>query len=416
MTSSAELDARDPLAGFRDRFVHNSSEPELIYLDGNSLGRQPKAVTDVLTRVVNEEWGDRLIRGWNEGWLEIAGDVGGLIGELIGADPGEVTLAENTSACLYKVAVAALRERSSRPKVITDDENFPSDIQILRSACRSAGSSHEVEVVPTSTEADPAAALVDAIDESTAVVSLSHVAYRSGWRWELEAVNEAAQEAGALVVWDFSHSVGAVPIDVKKQGVDIAVGCTYKYLNGGPGAPAFMYVSSAQAALSNPVSGWFGSDRPFDFDHNSPPADGIQRFLTGTPHVVSAALIRPGVELLLEAGMSRVYEKSVRLTERFIDLCDKHLSEFGFEIRSPRDPGLRGSHVAVSHPQAQAVGLALLNEQSVIPDFRPPNLLRFGFAPLYISFAEVDATVARIVDVVEGGGVDRWEGDNPLVP
>ncbi len=416
MTSAAELDARDPLAGFRDRFVHNSSEPELIYLDGNSLGRQPKAVTDVLTRVVNEEWGDRLIRGWNEGWLEIAGDVGGLIGELIGADPGEVTLAENTSACLYKVAVAALRERSSRPKVITDDENFPSDIQILRSACRSAGSSHEVEVVPTSTEADPAAALVDAIDESTAVVSLSHVAYRSGWRWELEAVNEAAQEAGALVVWDFSHSVGAVPIDVKKQGVDIAVGCTYKYLNGGPGAPAFMYVSSAQAALSNPVSGWFGSDRPFDFDHNSPPADGIQRFLTGTPHVVSAALIRPGVELLLEAGMSRVYEKSVRLTERFIDLFDKHLSEFGFEIRTPRDPGLRGSHVAVSHPQAQAVGLALLNEQSVIPDFRPPNLLRFGFAPLYISFAEVDATVARIVDVVEGGGVDRWEGDNPLVP
>ena len=416
MISATELDAQDPLAGFRDRFVHNSSEPGLIYLDGNSLGRQPLAVADVVARVVDREWGDRLIRGWNEGWLEIADGVGDLIGEVLGARPGEVTLAENTSVCLYKAVVAALRERSPRQKVLTDDANFPSDIQILRSACRSAGSGQRVEVVETSATTDPAGALLDAIDESTAVVSLSHVAYRSGWRWDLKAVNRAARQAGALVVWDFSHSVGAIPIHVAAEGVDIAVGCTYKYLNGGPGAPAFIYVSSQQKGLSNPISGWFGSQKPFDFDHQSPPAKGIQRFLTGTPHVVSAALIQPGIELLLEAGMPRVYEKSVMLTERFIDLCDKQLAKFGFEIVTPLDPESRGSHVAVSHPEAQAVCLALLNEQSVIPDFRPPDLLRFGFAPLYISFADVDSTVKRIVDVVEGGGIDRWKDKTPLVP
>ena len=416
MISATELDAQDPLAGFRHRFVHNSSEPELIYLDGNSLGRQPLAVADVVARVVDREWGDRLIRGWNEGWLEIADGVGDLIGEVLGARPGEVTLAENTSVCLYKAVVAALRERSPRQKVLTDDANFPSDIQILRSACRSAGSGQRVEVVETSATTDPTGALLDAIDESTAVVSLSHVAYRSGWRWDLKAVNRAARQAGALVVWDFSHSVGAIPIHVAAEGVDIAVGCTYKYLNGGPGAPAFIYVSSQQKGLSNPISGWFGSQKPFDFDHQSPPAKGIQRFLTGTPHVVSAALVQPGIELLLEAGMPRVYEKSVMLTERFIDLCDKKLAKFGFEIVTPLDSESRGSHVAVSHPEAQAVCLALLNEQSVIPDFRPPDLLRFGFAPLYISFADVDSTVKRIVDVVEGGGIDRWKDKTPLVP
>jgi len=414
--SATELDAQDPLAGFRDRFVHNSSEPELIYLDGNSLGRQPLAVADVVARVVDREWGGRLIRGWNEGWLEIADGVGDLIGEVLGARPGEVTLAENTSVCLYKAVVAALRERSPRQKVLTDDANFPSDIQILRSACRSTGSGQRVEVVETSATTDPTGALLDAIDESTAVVSLSHVAYRSGWRWDLKAVNRAARQAGALVVWDFSHSVGAIPIHVAAEGVDIAVGCTYKYLNGGPGAPAFIYVSSQQKGLSNPISGWFGSQKPFDFDHQSPPAKGIQRFLTGTPHVVSAALVQPGIELLLEAGMPRVYEKSVMLTERFIDLCDKKLAKFGFKIVTPLDSESRGSHVAVSHPEAQAVCLALLNEQSVIPDFRPPDLLRFGFAPLYISFADVDSTVKRIVDVVEGGGIDRWKDKTPLVP
>ena len=416
MKSASELDAADALAPFRNLFVHAAEESDLIYLDGNSLGRQPSAVGEVLERVVHDEWATRLIRGWNEGWLDISGSVGDLIGALINAQPGEVTLAENTSVCLYKVATAALKTRSDRTKLVTDSENFPSDIQILKSACSSAGHNHRLEVVDTSSGADPMAQLVAALDDSTALVSLSHVSYKSGWRWNLREVNELAETCGALVLWDFSHSVGAIPIDVATERVGLAVGCTYKYLNGGPGAPAFIYVSDDHPQLVNPVAGWFGSAAPFSFDPTSPPATGIERFLTGTPHVVSAALVEPGVQMLLDAGIRRVYEKSVALSERFIELSDQQLANFGFEVRSPRNSDQRGSHVALFHPYAQAVGLALINEQSVIPDFRPPDLLRFGFAPLYTSFADVDATVHRIVDVVASGGIDRWRDENPLVP
>ena len=416
MNPASHLDSTDPLGDFRNRFVHSSDEVDLIYLDGNSLGKQPTAVSQVLSQVVDHEWGERLIRGWNEGWLDISGSVGDLIGELLGAQHGEVILAENTSACLYKTAVGALRSHPHRATVLTDSENFPSDIQILRSACRSAGSGHRVKVVDTSSASDPTSALLDALDDSTALVSLSHVSYKTGWRWNLKEINDAAAKVDAQVLWDFSHSVGAVPIDVQSDGVTLAVGCTYKYLNGGPGAPAFIYVRSDQDNLVNPITGWFGTADPFSFDASSPPASGIERFLTGTPHVVSAALIRPGVEMLLEAGMERVYEKSVSLSQRFIELCDEHLASLGFEVRSPRDPEDRGSHVALFHPDAQAVGLALINEKSVIPDFRPPDLLRFGFAPLYTSFTDVDLTVSRIMEAVEDGGVDRWRNENPLVP
>ncbi|MDP7066667.1 MAG: aminotransferase class V-fold PLP-dependent enzyme [Acidimicrobiales bacterium] len=416
MKSATELDAADPLAPFRDLFVHSSAESDLIYLDGNSLGRQPAAVSEILQRVVHQEWAERLIRGWNEGWLDISRSVGDLIGQLLGAQPGEVILAENTSACLYKVATAALRARPEGKKLVTDSENFPSDIQILESACVSAGANCRVEVVDTTISPDPMTSLLSAIDDSTALVSLSHVSYKLGWRWNLEEVNKAAERCDALVLWDFSHSVGAVPINVAATGVNLAVGCTYKYLNGGPGAPAFIYVRSDQTQLANPVAGWFGSTAPFSFDPSSPPAPGVERFLTGTPHVVSAALIEPGVAMLLEAGMDRVYEKSVALSERFIHLCDERLADAGFEVRSPRNPDQRGSHVALFHPYAQAVGLALIHEQSVIPDFRPPDLLRFGFAPMYTSFTDIDNTVDHIIEVVENGGVDRWRDETPLVP
>ena len=416
MKSATELDNADPLARFRDLFVHSSTESDLIYLDGNSLGRQPATVTDVLQRVVHQQWAERLIRGWNEGWLDVSRSVGDLIAQLLNAQPGEVILAENTSVCLYKVATAALTARPECTKLVTDSENFPSDIQVLESACVSAGTNCRVEMVDTTTSLDPVASLISAVDDSTALVSLSHVSYKSGWRWNLEEITEAAERRGALVLWDLSHSVGAVPIDVQTAGVGLAVGCTYKYLNGGPGAPAFIYVRSDQENLANPVAGWFGSKAPFGFDPSSPPATGIERFLTGTPHVVSGALIQPGVEMLLEAGMNRVYEKSVALSERFIQLCDERLTDAGFEVRSPRNPEQRGSHVALFHPSAQAVGLALIHEHSVIPDFRPPDLLRFGFAPLYTSFVDVDSTVDRIVEVIKDGGIDRWKNEDPVVP
>ena len=416
MESAADLDAIDELRVFRERFTHSDSEPDLIYLDGNSLGRQPVEAKKVLELVVGAQWGERLIRGWNEGWLDIPLRVGNLIGELIGAAEGEVILAENTSVCLFKLAVAKLKAQPSRTTIITTSDNFPSDIQVLHSAALNAGLRHIVRVIDTELSDDPMAALCEALDDSTALVSLSHVSYRSGWRWDLAEVNQAATKTGSSVLWDFSHSVGAIPIDVAASKVEVAVGCTYKYLNGGPGAPAFMYVRSDQNDLINPISGWFGSQDPFTFDPSSPAASDITRFLTGTPHVVSAALIQPGVEMLLDAGIDSVYRKSVQLSDRFIQLCDEQLGSLGFEVRSPISHVNRGSHVALFHPDAQAVGLALINEASIIPDFRPPDILRFGFAPLYTRFADVDATVDRIRELVMGGAIQRWQDKNPIVP
>jgi kynureninase len=411
-----ELDAADPLAGFRDEFVHAEDEPGFVYLDGNSLGRLPLRAVALASEVVERQWGHRLIRSWNEGWFDLPIRLGDRLAGLVGAGPGEVVLADNTSVCLYKAAVAALGVRPDRTRILTDDLNFPSDVQVLRAAARAAGPEHEVVVVGSDGVHGPLDGLRAALDDRTALVSLSHVAYRSGWSWDLGDVTGMAHDAGALVLWDLSHSVGAVPIDLGAARADLAVGCTYKYLNGGPGSPAFLYVSADLPELTNPVAGWYGSDDPFDFDFNADRAAGATRFLTGTPPVLSAALVNPGLDLVLEAGMDRLRAKSIALTERFLALADEYLVERGFEVRSPRDADRRGSHVALAHPEARAVGQALIHEESVVPDHRPPDLLRFGFAPLYIRFADVDEAVARMVRVVDSGGADRWRETAPVVP
>jgi len=417
LPNAADLDAADLLAGFRDAFVHAADEPDLIYLDGNSLGRLPVASVALAAEVVEAQWGRRLVRGWNEGWFDMPTRIGDSLAGLIGAVPGEVALADNTSVCLYKAAVAALTARPGRTRILTDDLNFPSDVQVLRAAARAAGSDHEVVVVSSDGVHGPLDGLLaELADGGVALVSLSHVAYTSGWCWDLAEVTGAAHDAGALVLWDLCHSVGAVPIDLGAAGVDLAVGCTYKYVNGGPGSPAFLYASADRPELVNPIAGWYGSDDPFAFTFDAGRAIDVGRFLTGTPPVLSMALVQPGVDLLLEAGMDRLRAKSVALSERFIALVDEHLVPRGFELRSPRDPDRRGSHVSLFHPDALAVDQALINEESVIPDFRPPNLLRFGFAPLYIRYADVDEAVARTVRVVDGGGIDRWTGTAPVVP
>ena len=367
--------------------------------------------------MVEAQWGRRLIRSWNEGWFELPTRIGDRLAGLLGAAPGEVALADNTSVCLYKAAAAALEARPGRTRILTDDLNFPSDVQVLRAAARAAGTDHEVVVVPSDGVHGPLDGLLAELgDGGVALVSLSHVAYTSGWCWDLAAVTAAVHEAGALVLWDLCHSVGAVPMDLGAAEVDLAVGCTYKYVNGGPGSPAFLYVSADRPELVNPIAGWYGSDDPFAFAFDAGRAPDVTRFLTGTPPVLSTALVEPGVDLLLDAGMDRLRAKSVALTERFIALVDEHLVPRGFELRSPRDPDRRGSHVSLFHPDALAVDQALINEESVIPDFRPPNLLRFGFAPLYVRHTDVDEAVARTVRVVDGGGIDRWRDAKPVVP
>ena len=410
-----ELDEQDELAPFRKRFVVD--DPALIYMLGNSLGRLPRATAGRLERLINHEWGERLIRGWNDGWIDLPQRVGDKIGQLVGARPGEVIIADSTSVNLFKLAVAALRLRPERRKIVTDDLNFPSDLYILEGARRAAGDAYRIERIPSPDGIHgPVDGLVDAIDEETALVALSHTVFKSAYTYDMGAITEMAHEAGALIVWDVSHAVGAVPVDLQGAGVDFAVGCTYKYLNAGPGAPAFLYVRQGlQEEAENPISGWMGQDRPFEFELSYQPAPGLRRFLTGTPAVLSLAGIEPGVDLLLEAGMESVRAKSVKQTEYLIALWETHLEPIGFELRSPRDLNWRGSHVALGHPEGLRISQALKEEMNVLPDFREPDNLRFSVAPLYTTFEEVHEAVRRLHTVVTEGVYKQYPTEAPAV-
>ncbi|HUF37763.1 MAG TPA: kynureninase [Anaerolineales bacterium] len=398
ITQARTLDSTDPLAHFRDRF--EIPDPGLIYLDGNSLGRMPKAVRPLMDELL-AKWSDRLIRGWNEGWwLDLQTRIGDKIARLVGAAAGEVIIADSTSINLYKLAAAALEMRPGRAKIVTDDLNFPSDIYILESVCRASGA--ELIIVPSDGLNDPLDGLADAVDDRTALLSLSHTVFKSGWTYPLGRVTEMAHRAGALTLWDLSHSAGAVPVGLAEAGADLAVGCTYKYLNGGPGAPAFLYVrKDLQEEIRNPIAGWIGQDRPFEFGLEYQPAPGLRRTLTGTPTILSIAAIEPGVDLLLEAGLDALRTKSLAQTDFLIENWESELAARGYGLKSPRDHAVRGSHISLSHPEAWGIDQALIEELGVIPDFRAPDNLRLGVAPIYTSFEEIYRAVegmARIVD------------------
>ncbi len=409
------LDEQDELARFRDAFV--VAQPELIYLDGNSLGRLPVGTAARLQAAVELEWGRDLIRGWNAGWYRAPGHVGDKLGQLVGAAPGQVVIGDSTSVNLFKLAMAALSARPERETIVSDELNFPSDLYVLEGCIHTLGGRHRLHLVPA---ADGLVvelpALFAAVDEHTALVTLSHVAFKSGYLYDAAAVTERAHRAGALVLWDLSHSVGAVPIELDRWGVDLAVGCTYKYLNGGPGAPAFMYVRrELQEPLSSPIWGWFGRRAPFDFDLHYEQAAGIARFLAGTPPVLSLLGIEPGLDLILEAGLPAIRRKSVRLTSYLIDLADHVLAPLGFGLGSPRDAGRRGSHVSLRHAEGYRINRALIEEMAVLPDFREPDNLRLGLAPLYTTFADVWNGVERIRQVVAEGRYRRYSGDRLAV-
>jgi kynureninase len=352
--------------------------------------------------VAERQWGERLIRAWNEGWLGLAERVGAKVARLLGAGADEVIVADSTSVNLFKLAVAALRARPGRHTVVTDELNFPSDVYVLQSALDVMGPGHRLEVVRSPDGISvPEGRLAEVIDGDTALVSLSHTAFKSGFVHDLAAVTRLAHAAGALVLWDVSHSVGAMPLALAEAGADLAVGCTYKYLCGGPGAPAFLYVRrDLQGALHNPVAGWFGRDDPFGFALDYRPAPGLRRFLTGTPPVLSLAAVEPGVDLLLEAGLERVRAKSVAQTEYLIGLWEALLAPVGFTLNSPRDPERRGSHVSLGHAEGWRINRALIERMNVIPDFRLPDNLRLGVCPLYTTYAEVHAAVTALRRVV----------------
>jgi kynureninase len=328
-----------------------------------------------------------------------------------------VIVADSTSVNLYKLALAALRARPGRRKVVTDDLNFPSDLYILQGMMEMLGEGHRLEVVRSADGLrGPIAGLAAAIDEDTALVTLSHTVYKSGYTYDMEAVTRLAQKAGAMVLWDVSHSAGVMPLHLTEANVDLAVGCTYKYLNGGPGAPAFLYVRrDLQEGSDNPIVGWMGQKGLFEFGLAYEPAEGLRRFLTGTPAVLSLAGLEPAVDLLLEAGVERVRAKSVRQTEYLIGLWEAVLAPLGFRLKSPRAAGERGSHVALGHDEGFRIARCLIEEMKVLPDFRAPDNIRFGISPLYNSFEDIYVAVSRLRQVVEGRLYEKYSEERPVV-
>lgn len=381
------LDAADPLRHFRSKFAL----PEgVVYLDGNSLGPLPRETAPKLGDMIDRQWGERLIRSWNEGWIEAPQRIGGKIARLIGAQPDEVIVTDSTSVNLFKLIVAALRLDPSRTTIVTEAGNFPTDLHVAEGA---------VGCVPGATlKLVSRDQIAEAIDETTALLLLTHVHYKSAERFDMAAWTARAHARGALVLWDLSHSAGAVPIDLNGAAADLAVGCGYKYLNGGPGAPAYLYVAARlQERLANPVSGWMGHAAPFAFADAYAPAPGMARWLAGTPPMLAMAALESGVDLMLEANPVAIATKSAVLFDLMRSIGDT----LGLDCISPSDPMMRGSHISFRHPHAYALCQALIAE-GVIGDFRDPDILRFGLTPLYLGYEDVVIAGEKLAAILAG--------------
>jgi kynureninase len=402
------LDERDPLAPLRDQFT---LPPGVIYLDGNSLGALPRATADRLGRAITDEWGTGLIRSWNDaGWVELPARVGAKIGRLLGAGPGEVVAADSTSINLFKVLAAALRLQEDRAPgrrvIVSQRGNFPTDLYIAQGLAdllgRGAAGGYTLRLVDGPDE------LPHAVDERTAVVLLTQVDYRTGALLAMAKTSALAHEKGALIIWDLAHSAGAIPLDLPGDGADFAIGCGYKYLNGGPGAPAFVWVASRhQEAFWQPLSGWFGHAAPFAFEPDYRPAPGIARYLCGTPAVLSMIALDSGLDTVLAAeargGMPALRAKSIALTGAFIELVEARCQGHALSLVSPRDPALRGSQASFAAGPELARGYAVMQAliaRGVIGDFRAPDVLRFGFTPLYTRFVDVWDAVEILSDIL----------------
>ena len=409
------LDRSDPLASFRKHFV--IPDPSLIYLDGNSLGRLSKA-SGIRVQVLLEEWGKELIRGFNKDWWQAPVRVGEKIAQLVGAEPGQIVVTDSVSVNLFKLASAALSYNNKRKKIVTDSLNFPSDLYILQGLRHLLGDKHSIirigskdnEITPDIDE------LLGSIDEDTALITLSQVTFKSGYLYDMEAITETAHRHGALVLWDLSHSVGALPIELDACDVDIAIGCTYKYLNGGPGSPAFLYVrKDLQNQISSPLWGWWGQKDPFAFSLDYKPAPGIVRFLAGTQPILSMLAMEAALDPIIQAGMNNLRRKSILMSEYLIFLADGLLIPSGFSLGSPRDPNSRGSHVSFRHKDGYRINQALIEAMNVIPDFREPDNIRLGLSPLYTTFTEIWEAVNRIYKIMEKKLFENYSDHRSIV-
>ncbi|WP_313802888.1 kynureninase [Sphingobium sp.] len=396
----ADLDARDPLAPFRAEFQLREG---LLYLDGNSLGALPRATAPRIADVVSREWGDGLIGSWLKAeWVSAPQRIGDKIARLLGGRPGEIVAADSTSINIFKALAAAVSLRPDRPVILSERTNFPTDVYMMQGMEAFSGGRLRSRTV------DPAD-VVGALDEEVAVLLLTQVHYKSGLIRDMTAVTRAAHEKGVLVVWDLSHSAGAIEVDLNSANADFAVGCGYKFLNGGPGAPAFIFVAERHQLAARPVlSGWFGHARPFAFEEDYEAVADIGRFLCGTPQVLGLSALECGIDLMLRADMRELRRKSVRLGELFIQCMDERCAEFGFSLVSPRDAARRGSQLSYAHPHAYEM-IRALGERQVVGDFRAPDVLRFGLTPLYLRYRDVVEAVEQLRGVCVSGAWDRPE-------
>lgn len=414
-----QLDREDNLKKFRSQFYIPSKET--IYLDGNSLGRLPLKTKELLANVVEDQWGHELIESWNQHWYHKSEELGNKIAPIIGAAKGEVVVSDSTSINLYKLAHAALKQQEGRSEIVSDAFNFPTDLYILQGLIKEFGNKHELVLAQSEDQISISTEEIKSkITEKTALLVLSLVAFKSSFLYNLKEITSWAHEQGAMVLWDLSHAAGAIPLELKKHKVDLAIGCTYKYLNGGPGSPAFLYVrEDLQDLLQTPIQGWFGDAKPFAFDLVYEPAKGIRKFLSGTPPVLNLMAVEPGLDMMNEAGMDKIMEKSVKLSEYFIEMTDAKLKALGFELGSPKEPTARGSHVSLKHNEAYRICQALIQPKTsklkIIPDFREPDNIRFGFTPLYTTFEEVWHTIQRLEEIVSDKEFELYSANKKAV-
>lgn len=399
-----EMDRRDPLSSFRQEFAVD--DPNTIYLDGNSLGRLPLKSMKNLDHTIREQWGKKLIQSWNDHWYDLPERLGEKIAGIIGARPDEVLVADSTSVNLYKLAYAALKLREGRREIISDEMNFPTDLYIIQGLIKQLGGNHRLRLLKSSDGVSPDMdALQELFHSGTALLSLSHVAFKSAYLYEMGKLTSLAHQHGALVLWDLSHAAGVVEVDLNTSGADLAVGCTYKYLNGGPGSPAFLYVrKELQEELENPIQGWFGEQNPFAFSLQYRKAEGIRQFLSGTPPVISMSALEPALDMILEAGVGSIRKKSEAQSEYLLSFVRKWLPSEEVDIGSPEQPERRGSHISIKHREAYRICKALADPRTgdgpVIPDFREPDNIRLGISPLYTSYEAIFRAMKQLKDII----------------
>ena len=413
------LDKTDTLKSFKEKFV---ADPSLIYLDGNSLGKLPIKTIETTANIIEKQWGNRLIRSWNEHWIDLSKNIAAKIAKIVGAQPDEIFVGDTTSLNLYKLLFASLSLQKGKTEIITDDLNFPTDLYIIQGLIKQQFKNHTLKVLESASEIFmDTNTISEAISKKTSVTTLSLVSYKSSFLYDMETINNLAHKNDSLVVWDLSHAAGATTIKLNETNADMAVGCTYKYLNGGPGAPAFLYVrKDIQEKLTNPIWSWFAHEKPFDFNPNFIENSGIQKFAVSTPSILSLGAIAPGLDIILEAGITNIQTKSSKQSIFLINLIKHYLIPLGFKIASPLNDSQRGSHISITHCESYRINRAMIapkneNTKIVIPDFRPPNLIRIGITPLYTSYLDLYEAIIRISEIVTTKEYEKFSNEKLTV-